>query len=83
MSIYDVEDKGVDNGPWTRSLFEGLAAWLAHHGYRDPVGVIIIPLMEDGFGVLAAGGRGQHISQDQAFEYIMTIGEQLHELNER
>jgi hypothetical protein len=75
--ITEVVAMGIDTSPETKLFLGLLERFCADHGYRNPVGVLIVPLMRDGFGVMGAGKNGLVIDQERAFEYLIDIGRQL------
>jgi hypothetical protein len=80
--ITEVIDLAVDADPGTKLFLSLLEKFLADHGYRSSVGCLLVPLMKDGFGVVAASKAGLKIDQERAFEYLIDIGRQLDDWRE-
>lgn len=69
-----------DGSGEARHMLEVLDAFLTRHGYPNSIGLLIIPLMDNGFGVLGAT-RGQNaMSSQQAFEYLIACADWARDL---
>jgi hypothetical protein len=81
--ITEIVQNEVANDEWTLSFLKLIRQYLEAHGYPDPVGVLIVPLMRDGFGVLAAADGAGPLSQEKAFEYLIACGDALRDFIDR
>jgi len=63
-----------------RRFLEQLDEFITKRGYPDALGVLIVPLMDDGFGVLGARRGPEPMTSEQAFEYLVACADHIRTL---